>query len=100
MANISSILINKRASDQFNKLTGSGDGKNGPTEYEVRADALSTKIARLKALRLARDAAIRAAPPPAPVKKAGKKKKRPAVSSATSLTDWRKSRQAKGQQAG
>jgi hypothetical protein len=101
MANISSISINKRASDQFKKLTGSGDGNNGPTEYEVRADALSTKIARLKALRLARDAAIRAAPPPAPVKKkAGKKKKRPAVSPAVSLSDWRKSRQAKGQQAG
>jgi hypothetical protein len=96
MANMSSISINKRADDQFKKLTRIEDGHNGPTEYEVRADALSSKIARLKALRLARDAAILAAPPaPAPVKKAGKKKKRPAITSAVSLSDWRKSRQAK-----
>ncbi len=72
MANMSSIQINKRAEDQFKKLTGIEDGNNGPSEYEVRADALSAKIARLKALRLARDAAILAVPPPVPVKKAGK----------------------------
>ncbi len=101
MVNISSIAINKRANDQFKKLTGIEDGSKGPTEYEVRADALSTKIARLKALRLARDAAILAAPPPAPLKKkTGKTKKRPAVASTVSLSDWRKGRQAKGQQAG
>jgi hypothetical protein len=98
MANISSIAINKRANDQFKKLTRTEDGNKGPTEYEVRADALSTKIARLKALRLARDAALRAAPPP--VKKAGKTKKRPAIASAVSLSHWRKARQAKAQQAG
>ncbi len=74
MANMSSISINKRADDQFKKLTRTEDGNKRPTEYEVRADALSTKIARLKALRLARDAVLRAAPPPAPVKKAGKTK--------------------------
>ncbi len=103
MANISSIAINKRANDQFKKLTRTEDGNKGPSEYEVRADALSTKIARLKALRLARDAAILAilaAPPPAPVKKAGKTKKRPAPSPAVSLSHWRKARQAKNQQAG
>ncbi len=100
MSNISSIAINKRANDQFKKLTRVEDGDKGPSEYEVRADALSTKIARLKALRLARDAAVLAAPPPAPVKKSGKKKKRPAPSPAVSLSDWRKGRQAKGRQAG
>lgn len=76
MANTSSVSINKRADDQFKKLTRTEDGRKGPTEYEVRADAISTKIARLKALRLERDAVILAAPPAAaPVKKAGKKKK-------------------------
>jgi hypothetical protein len=100
MSNISSITINKRANDQFKKLTVIEDGAKGPTEYEVRADALSAKIARLKALRLARDAAIRAAPPPAPVKKkAGKTKKRPAPSPAVSLLDWRKNHQTKNYQA-
>jgi hypothetical protein len=100
MVNISSVRINKRANDQFNNLTRVGDGKSGPSEDEVRTDAISAKIARLKALRLARDAALLAAPPPAPVKKAGKKKKRPAIASAVSLSDWRKGRQAKDQQAG
>jgi hypothetical protein len=87
---ISGIAIDKRANDQFKKITETGDGNKRPTEYEVRADALSTKIARLKALRLARDAVLRGAPPPAPVKKAGKTKKRPAPSSAVSLSHWRK----------
>jgi len=71
MANMSSISINKRADDQFKKLTRTEDGRKGPTEYEVRADAISAKIARLKELRLARDAAVAAVAPP-PVKKAGK----------------------------
>jgi hypothetical protein len=97
MANMSSVKINKQANDQFKKLTRTEDGRKGPTEYEVRADAISAKIARLKALRLARDAALPGAlPAPASVKKAGETKKRPAVS----LSHWRKSRQAKGQQGG
>jgi hypothetical protein len=73
MANSSRVQNSKRANDQFKKLTRTETGRKGPTEYEVRADALSAKIARLKALRLARDAAL--PPTPAPVKKAGKKKK-------------------------
>ena len=97
MANMSSVRVNKQADDQFKKLTRTEDGRKGPTEYEVRADAITAKIARLKALRLARDAGILAAPPaPAPVKQAGETKKRPAVS----LSRWRKSRQAKGRQDG
>jgi hypothetical protein len=71
MANVPSVSINKRADDQFRKLTRTEDGRKGPTEYEVRADAISAKIARLKELRLARDAAVAAVAPP-PVKKAGK----------------------------
>ena len=63
MANMSSVSINKQADDQFKKLTRTEDGRQGPTEYEVRADAITAKIARLKALRLERDAVILAAPP-------------------------------------
>jgi hypothetical protein len=100
MANMSSIQINKQAADQFKKLTRTEDGRKGPTEYEVRADAISVKIARLKALRLARDAALPAAQAPAPVKKDGETQKRPAPSSAASLSHWRKARQVKNQQAG
>jgi hypothetical protein len=97
MASISSVRINKQANDQFKKLTRTEDGRKGQTEYEVRADAITAKIARLKALRLARDAGTPAAPPAGvPVKQAGETKKRPTVS----LSHWRKSRQAKGQQGG
>ena len=101
MANMSSVQVNKQADDQFKKLTRTEDGRKGPTEYEVRADAISAKIARLKALRLARDAGILAAPAPVPaVKKAGETNERPALSSAVSLSHWRKGRQVRKQQAG
>ena len=99
---MSSYLIRQRAEAQFRKPPGAEDdngAKNGEqSEYEAAADALSAKIARLKELRLARDAAALAAPPAVPVKKArGKKKqtkpikqeKRPALS----LLDWMKNRQ-------
>jgi hypothetical protein len=97
--------INPRAKDKFKKLPGMENGDNARSEYEVRADALAAKIARLKALRLARDAAVLAAPPPAaPKKKASKKpskkKKRAPASPAASLTDWLKNHHAKNQQAG
>jgi len=98
---MSNNQMKQRANDKFKKLPGMENSKNARSEYEVRADALTAKIARLKALRLARDAAILAAPPAAPVKKkAGKKKKRPAASPAASLSDWLKNHHAKNQQAG
>lgn len=51
------------------------------SEYQAGAADLADKIAHLKRLRLARDAAQQAAPPSAvPVKKARSKKKRPTVS--------------------
>jgi hypothetical protein len=98
---MSSYLIRQRAEAQFRKPPGIEDGahngieNSAQSEYEAAADALSAKIARLKELRLARDAAALAAPPAVPVKKArGKKKptkqiKRPALS----LLDWMKNRQ-------
>src|SRR5580700_10976167 len=97
--------IKQRANDKFKKLPGMEKGNSALSEYEVRADALATKIARLKALRLARDAAVLAAPPPAPVKKkaskkASKTKKRAPTSPAASSTDWLKNHHAKNQQAG
>lgn len=65
------------ANIQFNKLQRAEDGKRAMMEYETAAAASRTKTARLRALRLARDAqeaaAAAAAPPPAK-KKAAKKK--------------------------
>jgi hypothetical protein len=92
---MSNNLIKQRADAQFRKLPGVEDDNNAQSEYEAAADALAAKIARLKELRLARDAAELTAPPAAPVKKIRKKKtqkKRP----ATSLSDWLKNRNAGG----
>jgi hypothetical protein len=81
----------QRAQPKFKKLPGIKAGNDARSEDEAAAGALADKIARLKELRLARDAAARAAPRPAPVKKGRnkkKQKKRPAVA----LADWLKNR--------
>jgi hypothetical protein len=91
---MSDSLIKRRADAHFSKLPGVEIGKTITTESEAVAAAVAAKSARLKELRLARDAAAQAAPVIA-VKKAGKKngkKKRPAVS----LSDWLKNRQVAG----
>jgi hypothetical protein len=66
------------ANNQFRKLRQAEEGKRAMTEYENAAIANRAKTARLRALRLARDAevaaAIAAAPPPEKKKKASKKK--------------------------
>jgi hypothetical protein len=95
-------LIKRRADAHFSTLPGVEVGKTVMTESEAIAAAVAAKSARLKELRLARDAAEQAAPA-IPVKKAGKKngkqngkqngkKIRPAVS----LSDWLKNRQSAG----
>ena len=67
------------ANSQFRKLKQAEDGKRAMLEYESTAAANRAKTARLKALRLARDAeeaaAALAAPPPPPKKKKAAKKK-------------------------
>src|SRR6202167_6861923 len=94
---MSSYLIRQRAEAQFHKLPGVKDDIIAQTEFEAAADALSAKIARLKELRLARDAAALAARPAVPVKKARGKKKQTKIKQekrpALSLLDWMKNRQ-------
>jgi ribosomal protein L12E/L44/L45/RPP1/RPP2 len=91
-------LIKRRADAHFSSLPGVDVDKTIMTESEAVAAAVAAKSARLKELRLARDAAEQAAPV-IPMKKTGKKnsknngkKKHPAVS----LSDWLKNRQAAG----
>ena len=61
------------ATAQFAKLQRAEDGKKAMSEYEADAIAVRTKTARLRALRLARDAEQAAiVPPPAAAKKAPK----------------------------
>jgi len=66
------------ANVQFNKLQRAEDGKRAMVEYEAAAAANRAKTARLRELRLARDAELAANPPPPPVKKPAKKKKQAA----------------------
>jgi hypothetical protein len=89
--------IKQRANAQFKKLPGAEDRKTVLSETQAGAAAVAAKTARLKELRLARDAAELAAPPkPVPAKKKknkiAKKEKRPDVS----LADWLKQRQRGG----
>jgi hypothetical protein len=69
------------ANAQFAKLQRANDAKKAMSEYETEAVALRAKTARLKALRLAREAATPAPAAPAPKRKARKK-------STGSLSDW------------
>ncbi|HUE10160.1 MAG TPA: hypothetical protein VMQ54_04450 [Steroidobacteraceae bacterium] len=89
---MSDSLIKQRADAQFRKLPWVEGGKTAVSEHEAAAAAVTANTARLKGLRLARDAAEHAAPAAVAVKKVGRKKKRPAVS----LSDWLKSRHAGG----
>ncbi len=57
------------ANAQFDKIQRANDAKSATAEYETAAAATRAKTARLKALRLARDAAT-PPPPPAPKRKA------------------------------
>lgn len=70
------------ANAQFAKLQRANDAKKATSEYEAEAVALRAKTARLKALRLARDAAVAPAPPAAAPKRKARKK------NAGSLSDW------------
>jgi hypothetical protein len=63
------------ANAQFAKLQRGNDAKKAALDYESAAAALRAKTERLKALRLARDAA--APQPAAPKRKARKKDKAP-----------------------
>jgi hypothetical protein len=69
------------ANAQFAKQQRASSAKAATMEYETAAAALRAKTERLKALRLARDAA---APPPAPAAPKRRAKKKP----TGSLTDW------------
>jgi hypothetical protein len=63
------------ASAQFAKLQRANDAKSATAEYETAAAAMRAKTARLKALRLARDAAAPPIEPAAPKRKVKKKDK-------------------------
>jgi hypothetical protein len=70
------------AGAQFAKMQRANTAKKSPSDYETTAEALRAKTAKLKALRLARDAANPPPPPAAP------KRKRKSKGPSGSLSDW------------
>jgi hypothetical protein len=79
------------------KARRDADGKKAMAEYEAHAEAVRAKTERLRALRLARDAAL---PPPAPkvakAKSPGAKSTKVKKSDPGKLTDWIKTQQDSG----
>jgi hypothetical protein len=88
------------AQKQFAKVQRAEDGKKAMSDYEAEGAAMRAKTARLRALRLARDAEqAAAAPPPAPAKKKaakGGKGTKSAKADNGSLSDWLKDREGSG----
>jgi len=70
------------AGAQFGKMQRAAIAKKGPSDYETRAEALRVQTEKLKALRLARDAANPPPPPAAP------KRKRKTKGPSGKLADW------------
>jgi hypothetical protein len=84
-----------RAEAQFRKAQQAKDGKAAMAEYEAKAAAVRANTERLRALRLARDAAAaKAAPTAAPA--ARSKPARKAKSPPGKLSDWLETRQTSG----
>jgi hypothetical protein len=81
------------ANAQFAKINRANDAKKAMSEYETAAAALRAKTERLKALRLARDAAAPAPAAPAPKRKAKAKK------STGRLSDWLDGQAKEGRQS-
>jgi len=81
------------ANAQFAKLQRANDAKKATSEYESVANALRAKTERLKALRLARDAAAPPSEPAAPKRKAKKK------ASSGNLSAWLDGQAKEGRQS-
>jgi hypothetical protein len=76
-----------KASADARKLQQAEDGKKAMLDYEAQAAATRAKTEKLRALRLARDAAM----PPAPAKtrtSAGKKTAKAEKAKPRPLADW------------
>ena len=74
MANDLEEVLKKRADASFRKEERVKDGKKGAADYEAASRAVAAKTARLRALRLAKEAADKAEEAANPVKPATKKR--------------------------
>jgi anti-sigma factor RsiW len=83
-----------RAQARLDKATRAAqDARSGKADRDAAIKAVLDNMAKLKALRLAREAA--APPPPATLKKASAKRKKP-DEKAPALVDWLASQQSGG----
>jgi hypothetical protein len=82
------------AEAQALKARRDADGKKAMAEYEANAEAVRAKTEKLRALRLARDAAL--PPVVAPVKGAKKTKSTKTKKDAGKLSDWIKTQEDSG----
>ena len=77
---------------QFKKLQKAEDGKKAMSEYEAEGVTMRAKTARLKALRVARDAAdalvLANSPPVAPAKKKAAKGTKAKAKTGAKLSEW------------
>ena len=93
----------QQADAQFRKIQRAEDGKKAMAEYEAGVAAVRIKTAKLRELRLARDAAELAAAPvaaakskPTKSKPAKSKAAKKATKASESLSDWLKDRADSG----
>jgi hypothetical protein len=70
MASDSEEVLKKRADASFRKEERVKDGKKGTADYEAEGRAVAAKTARLRALRLAKEAADKVEEAAKPVKPA------------------------------
>jgi hypothetical protein len=85
-----------RAEARFNKAAkAADDAKTGKKDRDASSKAVLDNMARLKALRLAKEAAEPPRPAPAPKKARGKAAKK-ADGKAPALGDWLSSQQSGG----
>src|SRR5258708_39942910 len=83
-----------RADARFNKAArAANDAKTGRTDRDVAAKAVLDNMAKLKALRLAREAA---APPPAATVKKARAKPKKSGEKGPALADWLAGQQSGG----
>lgn len=82
-----------QASAKFKKLQRSDQAKKNLSDYDTSEAAIAAKTARLRAERLARDAALARTAPPVAVKKRAAKK---AKAKPESLSNWLNSQSSSG----
>jgi hypothetical protein len=88
-------MADKKPNDGLRKLQQAEDAKKAMAEYHAQAAAVDANTERLRALRLAKEAAEAAATPAKAVKKKSAKKAGGKKSSET-LSQWLKERESSG----